>query len=563
MIRFARAGLFAFLGAVPIVARGQQTLPLTHVPVPTSPPISSADLMTRLYIFADDSMLGREAGTEGNLKATAYLEREARKMGLKPAGDSGTFFQNIPYVTRGIAEGATLGVVGQRLTAWADFAPLAAGGAVRRPFAGARIAYAGVAGDSAGTLSSEQLAGRFVVIDGSIALQQRGLFVLRQLFGSAGRRYAGASAVAVTGLELVPPQLIAAYFRRPAMTMRSPGDTMPLPGAFLITKAAAATLLGRSIDSVKVGDTGRTAEGSVSIVELGAPARNVVAVLPGSDPVRRNEYVAVGAHSDHIGVASRAADHDSLKAFGDAANFIKKGDERPLLPSERATIHINVDSLHKLRPARRDSINNGADDDGSGSVSVLEIAERLAAMAVKPKRSILFVWHTGEEKGLLGSQWFTEHPTISRDAIVAQLNMDMVGRGSARDMPGVGGPEFIQLVGSRRLSNELGALVEAVNLRQQRPFKIDYSMDADGHPASIYCRSDHYNYARWGIPVAFFTTGLHGDYHQLTDEPEYIDYDHMARVASLVADITVTVADLDHRVAVDRPKPDPYGACRQ
>ncbi|GAC1647137.1 MAG: hypothetical protein NVS4B3_00710 [Gemmatimonadaceae bacterium] len=555
------------LAVVPFVApmamHAQQVLPLKHAPRPTEPGISASDLMTRLYIFADDSMMGREAGTEGNFKATAYIEREVRKMGLQPAGDSGTFFQTLPFVTRSVAEGPTLGTGGHPLSAWVDFAPLAGGGAKRRGFAGAHILFAGALGDTSVTLSPDQIAGKFVIISGTRALEQRGLFVLRQLFGPAGRRFAGAAAVAVTGLELIPPQLVAAYFRRPVMAIRSPADTVPLPGAYLITTSGASALLGARVDSAKIGDTGRVAEGSASIVETGAPSRNVVAILQGSDPTLRNEYVAVGAHSDHIGTAARAADHDSLKAFGDAANFLKKGDERPLTPAERATIHINVDSLHKLRPARRDSINNGADDDGSGSVSVLEIAEKLAASPIKPKRSVLFVWHTGEEKGLLGSEWFTEHPTVPREAIVAQLNMDMVGRGSEKDMPGVGGPTFIQLVGSRRLSSELGDLVESVNRRQPLPFKIDYSMDADGHPANIYCRSDHYSYARWGIPVAFFTTGLHGDYHQLTDEPEYIDYDHMARVASLVADITVAVADLDHRVVVDRPKPDPHGACRQ
>ncbi len=92
---------------------------------------------------------------------------------------------------------------------------------------------------------------------------------------------------------------------------------------------------------------------------------------------------------------------------------------------------------------------------------------------------------------------------------------------------------------------------------------FDYSLDANGHPQNIYCRSDHYSYARYGIPVVFFTTGGHSDYHQVTDEPEYIDYDHMARVANLIEDVAMHVADLDHRVVVDHPKPDPHGQCQQ
>ena len=195
-------------------------------------------------------------------------------------------------------------------------------------------------------------------------------------------------------------------------------------------------------------------------------------------------------------------------------------------------------------------------------VSALEIAEYFAGQKTKPKRSLLFVWHVGEEEGLYGSEWYTDHPTVARDSIVAQLNMDMVGRGAARDIPG-GGDTYLQLVGSRRLSSELGDIVERVNKTESLPFTFDYQFDANGDPENIYCRSDHYNYARLGIPVVFFTTGLHGDYHQVTDEPQYIDYPHMARVGQLVHDIAVRVGNLDHRPVVDKPKPDPNGRCQQ
>ena len=215
-----------------------------------------------------------------------------------------------------------------------------------------------------------------------------------------------------------------------------------------------------------------------------------------------------------------------------------------------------------MRPARRDSILNGADDDGSGTVAVLELAEYFAKAVARPKRSLLFVWHTGEEMGLIGSNWFTRHPTVPRDSIVAQLNIDMIGRGTATDIEG-GGPAYLQVIGSRRLSTELGALVDTANAQGKHGFTFDYQYDADGHPANYYCRSDHYMYARFGIPIAFFTTGSHLDYHQLTDEPQYIDYDKMAHVTSLVADVATRVADLDHRIVVDKPKPDPDGVCKQ
>ena len=211
----------------------------------------------------------------------------------------------------------------------------------------------------------------------------------------------------------------------------------------------------------------------------------------------------------------------------------------------------------------------------SGSVSVLEIAEAFAKGPIKPKRSMIFIWQTGEEKGLWGSQYFTNHPTVPRDSIVADLNIDMVGRGEATDVTGReartavgtlhGSPDYLQLVGSRRLSTEFGDLAEAVNKTEKVPLKFDYSMDANGHPQNIYCRSDHANYARYGIPVIFFTTGGHADYHQVTDEPQYIRYQHMARVDQLIFDIAVKVADLDHRlVGRDKPKPDsPFARCQQ
>ena len=220
-----------------------------------------------------------------------------------------------------------------------------------------------------------------------------------------------------------------------------------------------------------------------------------------------------------------------------------------------------LDSLRRANPARLDSIYNGADDDGSGSVAALEIAESLVA-APRPRRSILFVWHTAEEAGLLGSGWFTDHPTVPRDSIVAQLNMDMVGRGTAEDVPR-GGPRNLQVIGAQRRSTELGSVIDAVNARRGEPYVIDYSFDAPGHPLNRFCRSDHYMYARYGIPIAFFSRGYHIDYHVVTDEPQYINYDGLASVAGFVRDIAVELANRGQRLVLDKPKPDPKAPCRQ
>ena len=277
----------------------------------------------------------------------------------------------------------------------------------------------------------------------------------------------------------------------------------------------------------------------------------------------KEEYVAIGAHNDHIGFNHEPVDHDSLRAFN---AVVRPGGEddapRPATADEMLRVRAILDSLRKIHPARRDSIYNGADDDGSGTVALLEIAESLVSAEVKPKRSILFIWHAGEEEGLWGSEYFTDHPTVPRDSIVTELNIDMIGRGRADDVKG-GGPGYVQLIGSRRLSTELGDLVESVAKTEPMPFKFDYQYDANGHPQQYYCRSDHYEYARYGIPIVFFSTGGHRDYHQVTDEPQYIDYDQLARVSSLVRDVAIRAANIDHRLVVDKHKPDPHGQCVQ
>src|SRR2546421_657629 len=469
----------AFLLALlpPATAAAQAELPRTHRPVPTAPAITPGDLMTRLYILADDSMQGREAGTPGNVKGTAYIAAEIKRAGLVPAGDDGTYFQTIPLKTRTFDTTSTFASGGPPLTALTDSLPLGP-----RPIESQSlsIVFGGEVGDSAARITAEQASGKLVVlrVPGGVP----GLRALRN-----APSVPGAAAVALVALDSLPPQDVT-FLRRPRTVLDdNPAGPAAQAPAFLITAATAAKMFTTPEQQARV---------------------------------------------------------DSLLA--------------------------RLRSEHRGQ-SRADSIANGSDDDGSGADAALEIAERIASLTRKPKRSILFVWHTGEEKGLLGSRFFTVHPTVPRDSIVAQLNMDMVGRGAASDETGRtrdgaplhGGPRYLQLVGSRRLSTELGDLVERVNTAGRHGLVFDYLIDADGHPANIYCRSDHYEYARYGIPITFFTTGLHSDYHQVTDEPEYIDYEHMARVASLVEDIALHVADLDHRVIVDHPKPDPNAPCRQ
>ncbi len=542
-------------------------LPATHPPQPTGAAISAGDLMTRLYLFADDSMLGRETGTVGHLRSTQYIADELARLGLQPAGDNGGWFQDVPMYRRAFDPASTIRAGDVVLRGGTDF--IAGGrGAITRPAAG-EVIYGGMQGDTTVSLGADQVRGKIVLFAAPASpigfglLRSPAFRRLQQTIASA------AATVVVAGESLTPGMVRFATDPAPGnVMMRGEAAEMVSPVTITVTQHAAEAMFGAPLASASVGQAGRAIQLDLRFAEVQAPARNVVAILPGSDPVLRHQYVAIGAHNDHVGYnPARAVDHDSLHLYNQArfaiAGLVPRG---TALTAEQqqaiAAIRINLDSVRAIRPVRRDSIFNGADDDGSGSVTTLELAEAFALAPAKPKRSILFVFHTGEEKGLLGSEWYTDHPTVPRDSIVAQLNMDMVGRGEAHDIPG-GGPQYLQLVGSRRLSTQLGDLVEAVNAKQPLPFRFDYTYDANGHPENIYCRSDHYSYARYGIPVTFFTTGLHGDYHQVTDEPQYIAYPHMARVGQLVYDVAVAVANNPQRPVVDQPKPDPKGACRQ
>ena len=549
--------------ASPTAPMGQ--LPLKHTGQPTTAAISPADLMTRVYIYADDSLMGRQVGTEYNLKATAYIEREVRRLGLVPAGDAGGYYQNIPLFTNYVdTTASTLTIGGEKIAYGKDFLPIPRT-ARTIAFDGAQVIYAGTNADSTTWPSADAAAGKVIVL----TVPANASPVQRVLFSDKSR-FAKAAAVLVATLDRIPAEVYGQIGRSTALR----ADTVPnlAPSTILVTSRVVPLLFGPA-EGLKPGATGKAMSGNVALREERAPGRNVIAVLPGSDPALKGQYVAIGAHNDHVGFNHEPADHDSVKAFMMVAR--PQGADSPsgvpLSDIQSARIRAITDSLRKLRPARLDSIYNGADDDASGTVSVLEIAEALVNARVKPKRSILFVWHTGEEAGLFGSEHFTNHPTVPRDSIVAQLNMDMVGRGGANDITGSakdggelrGGPGYVQLVGSRRLSTELGDLIEDVNKVNKLGMNFDYGIDANGHPQNIYCRSDHYSYARYGIPVVFFTTGGHADYHQVTDEPQYLDYGRMAQVATLVHDSALRVANLDHRVVVDKPKPDPRGRCVQ
>jgi len=563
------------------VASAQGTLnrygnPKKLAPAPTSSAITARDLQIRLYQFADDSMQGRQIGRIGNKKGTDYIAAELKRLKVVPAGDNGTYFQVMPYHFRSFTNHSRFTVDGNPLAWETDWVPVP-GPRAPRPISAVQVIFGGTLGDTTRQITAAQANGKFVVLlpappSAAPTGPPRGGRGGFGNFVNPLARFSGAVAVATINLDTLTPAQ-RAQINQPIVATGSaggrgfggpPGAQAVQPDSLTIlkaqfnqlapqanirlTRAAAAALFGkRPVESLSIGMTGGSVTASLDYVELPSDyARNVVGIVPGSDPVLKNQYVAIGGHNDHVGMRA-PVDKDSLKAFNDIRNRLLLANNMVQLDAQKlAAIRVNMDSIRKLHPKPRlDSIANGADDDGSGSMAVLEIAEYLATMKVKPKRSTLFVFHTGEEAGLLGSAFFVANPTVPIDSIVAQLNIDMIGRGRAEDLPG-GSDTYLGVVGSSFDSKDLGDQVAAVNKKLAKPLSLDYKFDSattwSGYN-NIYGRSDHFNYARAGIPIAFFFTGLHGDYHQLSDEPEYIDYPHYSAITNYIRDLTVEVAN--------------------
>ncbi len=579
--------------------------PRTWAPRPTTAEITANDLRTRLYGFADDSMMGRRIGEPGNYKGTEYIAREFKRLGLKPAGDSGTFFQILPFGPLGFDRAASqLSVDGAPLAAAADWVPTTPsamnGLGATANINNVQTVYAGQWGDTTITLDPTRFQGKVAVFRAAPTAPTAGggrgpaSFVscadVPNKFGAAAAasveaapagarrpvppaltagvrdsraQRAGALAVLVIGLDDMNEAARANAFTGRMMMQPSTATTNSesMSGA-TISRAAASTLFGKSAEQLAVGDAGKPVSASWKYEwrMSSSPARNVIAVLPGSDPARAAEYVLVGAHNDHVGVNTTVFDHDSLRAVNTVTR--RQGNNDPAC-TPTADQQKQIDSLiaaaRRIRAPRADSIMNGADDDGSGSMVMLEIAERFATE--KPARSIIFVSHQGEEAGLLGSKWFVDHPTVPLTQIVAAHNMDMLGKGRT-DQVKFGGPTSVQTLGARRLSREFGDIIDSVNAVRAETMAIDKSWDVTANPMNRFCRSDQVNYVNKDIPVTYFSLGYAQDYHQATDEPQYIEYDHAARLGRFIHDIMMAIAHRKDRPAIAGPDPS-YPSCRR
>jgi hypothetical protein len=479
--------------------------------------IAADGLRRDLMAFADDSMRGRETGTEDANRAARFLVERVQRLGLEPAGDS-LFVQRVPMQRDRFGPSSRIvvedGAGVMTLRMGGDVIPLINLGRGIPPTkrtADGPIVFVGY-GMAMSTSRRDDLAGLdlsgkvVVVVNGAPAAADSSTRAAMEAETAISERLArilpqrpAAVVVLMTGKGADAYQQLVAQVEHGVSLQTNAADIpdydRPIPMILLGVARVGSPLLpaGWPADDRSQTLHDRRFIAKVDPQRETFTAYNVVAVVRGSDPALSRTFVAFGAHYDHIGI---------------------------------------------VPPVHGDTIANGADDDGSGTVSLLSIARVLQQQPVKPKRSTLFVWHVGEEKGLLGSSWFVDHPTVPIDSIVAQMNADMIGRNAA---------SLLYIVGPRAAPNEqsrkLGAVVDSVNASEPTPFVIDRSWDSSTHPEHIYERSDHFNYARKGIPIVFFTTGMHDDYHKPSDEPSKIDYEKMARVARLMRDVGLAVAN--------------------
>src|SRR6185503_16775029 len=505
--------------------------------------IAADQLRDYLTFIASDEMEGRDTPSRGLNTTAKFLAMNLTRWGFKPAGDEGSFFQRIDLRRERADTGQTkVDLSGRTLTSGTDFLPAGGSGSVS-----GQLVFAGngwfVKSKDMDAYKGIDPAGRIAVIFGTPNMLPRGLS--RADLGKPKEELMNASDYArskgVVGLIYVPD---TQYFTNWRLRQRfvERGSTVvakfqpqtattPLPTIVITPDAANILFEGETqtaaaisnaafganpvtVPSFLLSDQKKLTMNVVNTTET-VPTQNVVAVWEGSDPVLKNEYVALGAHYDHVGTG--------------------------------------------CMPAGNDTICNGADDDGSGTTALLGMAEALAKAPVRPKRSILFVWHCGEEKGTWGSHYFTEFPTVPLNQIVAQINIDMIGRSKKegdtnRLNANLTGPNAIYLIGSTMMSSELGEIVNAVN-KSYLNLTFDTRYDDPKDPNRFFYCSDHYNYAKKGIPIIFFFDGVHEDYHRAGDTADKIDYQKMEKVTRTIYMTAWEIANRPARLKVDKPLP--------
>jgi hypothetical protein len=509
--------------------------------------ITAARLSEHLHVVASDAMEGRDTPSRGLDETAKYIADDLKKLGIKPAGDNGTYFQRIALKRDKVDQArTTFALDDQAFKFGDDYLVTGTPGSAE-----GQLVFVGhgwiVKSKGIDAYKGIDVKDKIMVVAGTGLLP--GL-MRADVRGKAGVDYDDAESYArrggARGLIVVPRTRDMERFwrfRRAALerggfqverfsTQNS--GAQPLPTIYASQRVLDAIFAGETVsgaDVMKQAQSGETAPAfalsprkrvkfTVIANTETATTQNVVGVLEGRDSTLKNEYVALGAHYDHVGVAGTGSG--------------------------------------QCTAVNGDTICNGADDDGSGTVSILTIAEAFAKGA-RPRRSILFVWHCGEEKGLWGSQYFTNYPTIPLDHVVAQLNIDMIGRSKKEGdtnpaNAALSGPNEIYVIGSKMMSTDLGALSERVNSSYLN-VAFNYKYDDPRDPNRFFFRSDHFNYAQKGIPIIFYFDGVHEDYHRPSDSPDKIDYEKMEKVARTVFATGEELANAPARPRIDKQLP--------
>jgi hypothetical protein len=497
-----RAGIFTAVAlAAPGVAQAQSA-PAQRA----AATITETDVRRRINIVADDSMGGRNTPSPGLTKTAQYVANEFKRFGLKPGGDSGSWFRNYPIAQKKILVDQSFlrfaqisGDRGVRLTlaegvAWAG----------RRPTIGAGKGGVVLVGGSGrvDSLPLSEFPNRVIVY-----LTDWSVPGAATRFGQLARIASDARAKGIVAVINSDSAFTAAYGSVNSREFQTVGDASTDFFNVVVRQSAVETQLPEAADqfdalrgapSVQVQPMlDWEGEASIADTTLGLQyAPNTVGILEGSDPVLKHEYLVFSAHMDHVGTSGQPG--AGCRAVG------------------------------------ADSVCNGADDDGSGTVAVLELAEAFTRAGVRPKRSMIFLTVSGEEHGLWGSQWFVNHPPVNITQIVADLNTDMIGRNW---------PDTIVAIGKQH--SDLGSTLNRVNAAhpELKMVAID-----DRWPAQrFYSRSDHYNFAKKGVPILFFFNGTHADYHQVSDSPDKIDAEKESRIVKLVYYVGLEVANAKQR----------------
>jgi hypothetical protein len=500
--------------------------------------ITAAQLKEWLYVVASDDMEGRDTPSRGLDLTAKFIADHLSQWGVKPGGDDGTYFQKFALTSRRVVPELTIASLnGQSFKLGEDFIAEPAQGQ-----ASGRIVYVGhgymVRGKDIDAYQGVDVKGKIVL---AVEGFPRGVSYQDVQGKKAGEDYdtpeTYARAHGARGVIYIPTASTLTFWQNRHKFSLNPSRMMlerpkqsgaNIPVIYASEKMAKAILEGEKLDYEtirKQGAEGALDEGfdlsagkqasfNVNAKIDRAITQNVVGVIEGVDPILKKEYVAVGAHYDHIGISKNA---------------------------------------------EGDRIFNGADDDGSGTVATLAIAGALAKSPERPKRSIIFVWHAGEEKGLWGSEFFTSNPTVPMEQIVTQLNIDMIGRSKKqgdnnpanRDLTG---PNELYVIGSKMMSTDLGNLSEEVN-NSYLKLAFNYKYDDPNDSERFFYRSDHFNYAKRGVPIIFYFSGVHEDYHGLADTADKIDYQKMEKVARTVFAMMWKLANAPARPKVDKPLP--------